>query len=110
VTLGLEMSDMSGLARAARASGRKTISISSEHLFQHSNIHDYGRYADVDLAIGGDAEASLPLLIEETRKLTTPEKRQAFATGSRRRTSKRTRSSSRTHGTGGSRARSASRA
>src|ERR1700681_4295425 len=75
VTLGLEMNDMSNLARAARASGRKTISISSEHLFQHSNIHDYGRYADVDLAIGGDAEASLPLLIEEARKLITPEKR-----------------------------------
>jgi acetolactate synthase-1/2/3 large subunit len=79
VTLGLEMSDMSNLARAARASGRKTISISSEHLFQHSNIHDYGRYADVDLAIGGDAEASLPLLIEEARKLITPDKRRAFA-------------------------------
>lgn len=79
VTLGLEMSDMSGVARAARAGGRRTISISSEHLFQHSNIHDYGRYADVDLAIAGDAEATLPSLIEEIRKLITPEKKSAFA-------------------------------
>jgi thiamine pyrophosphate-dependent acetolactate synthase large subunit-like protein len=79
VMLGLEMSDMSGVARAARASGRKTISISSEHLFHHSNIHDYGRYADVDLAIAGDAEATLPSLIDEIRKLVTPEKKSAFA-------------------------------
>jgi acetolactate synthase-1/2/3 large subunit len=79
VLLGLEMSDMSGVARAARANGRKTISISSEHLFHHSNIHDYGRYADVDLAIAGDAEATLPSLIEEIRKLMTPEKKSAFA-------------------------------
>jgi acetolactate synthase-1/2/3 large subunit len=79
VMLGLEMSDMSGLARTARANGRKTISISSEHLFHHSNIHDYGRYADVDLAIGGDAEATLPSLIDEIRKLITAEKKSAFA-------------------------------
>jgi acetolactate synthase-1/2/3 large subunit len=79
VYLGLEMSDMSALARTARANGRKTISISSEHLFHHSNIHDYGRYADVDLAIAGDAEATLPSLIEEIRRLTTPDKKSAFA-------------------------------
>jgi acetolactate synthase-1/2/3 large subunit len=79
VYLGLEMSDMSTLARTARANGRKTISISSEHLFHHSNIHDYGRYADVDLAIAGDAEATLPSLIEEIRRLTTPDKKSAFA-------------------------------
>jgi acetolactate synthase I/II/III large subunit len=79
VYLGLEMSDMSALARTARANGRKTISISSEHLFHHSNIHDYGRYADVDLAIAGDAEATLPSLIEEIRRLVTPDKKSAFA-------------------------------
>ena len=61
VTLGLEVTDMSAQARAARANGRKTISISAEHLFQGSNIHDFGRYADVDLAIAADAEATLPL-------------------------------------------------
>jgi acetolactate synthase-1/2/3 large subunit len=79
VTLALEMSDMSALARAARTSGRKTISISSEHLFQHSNIHDYGRYADVDLAIAGDAEATLPSLIEEIKKQLTTDRKRALA-------------------------------
>ncbi|MGH9204332.1 MAG: thiamine pyrophosphate-binding protein, partial [Vicinamibacterales bacterium] len=78
VTLGLEVTDMSGPARTARANGRKTISITSEHLFQGSNIHDFGRYADVDLAIAADGEATLPSLIEEIRRLTTAEKKTAF--------------------------------
>ena len=79
VTLGLEVSDMADAARTARADGRKTISISSELLFQGSNIHDFGRYADVDLAIAADAEATLPLLIEEIRRAMTPA-RKAVAT------------------------------
>ena len=64
-------------ARTARTNGRKTISISSEHLFQHSNIHDFGRYADVDLAIAADAETTLPSLIEEVRRLMTPDRKAA---------------------------------
>lgn len=79
VTLGLEVTDMSAQARVARANGRKTISISAEHLFQHSNIHDYGRYADVDLAIAADGEATLPSLIEEVRRLITPDRKAAMA-------------------------------
>ena len=78
VTLGLEVTDMSVPARVARANGRKTISISAEHLFQGSNIHDFGRYADVDLAIAADAEATLPSLIEEIRRQTTPERKSAI--------------------------------
>jgi thiamine pyrophosphate-dependent acetolactate synthase large subunit-like protein len=84
VTLGLEVTDMSAQARAARAGNRKTISISAEHLFQGSNIHDYGRYADVDLAIAADAEATLPSLIEEVRRQITPARKSAIqARGSR---------------------------
>lgn len=79
VTLGLEVTDMSAQARTARANGRKTISISAEHLFQHSNIHDYGRYAEVDLAIAADGEATLPSLIEEVRRLITPDRKAAMA-------------------------------
>src|SRR5262249_24555423 len=71
VTLGLEVVDMSAVARAARTRGHKTISLSAEHLFQHSNIHDFGRYADVELAIAADAETTLPSLIEEVRRLMT---------------------------------------
>ncbi len=79
VTLGLEVTDMSAPARTARANGRKTISITSEYLFQGSNIHDFGRYSEVDLAIAADAEATLPALIEEIRKQTTPERKSAIA-------------------------------
>jgi acetolactate synthase-1/2/3 large subunit len=78
VTLGLEVVDMSAAARVARTNGRKTISLSSEHLFQHSNIHDFGRYADVDLAIAADAEATLPSLIEEVRRQMTPDRKAAI--------------------------------
>jgi thiamine pyrophosphate-dependent acetolactate synthase large subunit-like protein len=78
VTLGLEVSDMSAQARTARANGRKTISISAEHLFQGSNIHDFGRYADVDLAIAADGDATLPALIEEIRRQITPERKSAI--------------------------------
>ncbi|HEY7448222.1 MAG TPA: thiamine pyrophosphate-binding protein, partial [Vicinamibacterales bacterium] len=84
VTLGLEVSDMSVAARTARISGGKTISICAEHLFQHSNIHDFGRYSEVDLVIAADAEATLPALIEEIRRLVTPDRKNAFqARGSR---------------------------
>ncbi|HEY7443063.1 MAG TPA: thiamine pyrophosphate-binding protein [Vicinamibacterales bacterium] len=84
VTLGLEVSDMSVAARTARTNGGKTISISAEHLFQHSNIHDFGRYSEVDVVIAADAEATLPALIEEIRRLVTPERKSAFqARGSR---------------------------
>jgi thiamine pyrophosphate-dependent acetolactate synthase large subunit-like protein len=70
---------MSAVARTARTNGLKTISISSEHLFQHSNIHDFGRYADVDLAIAADAETTLPALIEEVRHLMTADRKAAAA-------------------------------
>ena len=78
VTLGLELNDMSAAARTARTSGGKTISICAEYLSQGRNIHDYGNYSDVDVAIAADAEATLPSLIEELRRLITPEKRRTF--------------------------------
>jgi acetolactate synthase I/II/III large subunit len=78
VTLGLELNDMSAAARTARTGGGKTISICSEYLSQGRNIHDYGNYSDVDVAIAADAEATLPSLIEEIRRLVTPDKRRAF--------------------------------
>src|SRR5262245_53822460 len=73
VTLGLELNDMAAQARAARASGGKTISICAEYLSQGRNIHDYGNYSEVDLAIAADGEATLPSLIEEMKRLITPE-------------------------------------
>ena len=72
------MNDMSAVARAGRANGRKTISIDAMQLYQGRNVHDFGNYAEVDLAIGADAEATLPSLIEEIRRLMTPEKKTAW--------------------------------
>jgi thiamine pyrophosphate-dependent acetolactate synthase large subunit-like protein len=77
-TLGLELNDMAAAARTARANGGKTISICAEYLSQGRNIHDYGNYSEVDIAIAADGEATLPSLIEEIRRLITPEKRRAF--------------------------------
>jgi acetolactate synthase-1/2/3 large subunit len=68
VVIGLELNDMSASVRAMRAAGGKTISICSEYLFQGHNIHDFGGYQEVDLAIAGDGEATLPHLIEELRR------------------------------------------
>ncbi len=60
---------MAGPVRTAQANGGRTISICSEYLFQRPNIHDFGNYAEVDLPIAADAEATLPALIEEVRNL-----------------------------------------
>ena len=68
VILGLELNDMTASVRAVRASGGKTISICSEYLSQGHNIHDFGNYSEVDVAIAADGEATLPALIEEIRK------------------------------------------
>jgi thiamine pyrophosphate-dependent acetolactate synthase large subunit-like protein len=68
VILGLELNDLSPSVRTARAAGGKTISICSEYLAQGHNIHDFGNYSEVDVAIAADGEATLPALIEEIRR------------------------------------------
>jgi acetolactate synthase I/II/III large subunit len=78
VTLCLEVGDASGTARAAHARGGKVINIASTDLFQKSNIQDFGHYAEVDIDIGADAEATLPALIEECRRLITPDRKRAL--------------------------------
>ncbi len=78
LVLGLENNDMSGRAGTARANQGKSISICSEYLFQGANIHDFGDYAEVDLAIAGDAEATLPALTEEVRRLATRDRIRFF--------------------------------
>jgi len=78
VTLCLEVNDISTTARMARARGGKVINISSLGLYLKSNIQDFGRYADVDIDMGADAEATLPALIEECKRLITPDRRRAM--------------------------------
>ena len=91
VVLGLEVSDFwqathaqtpvnrTGMeSRPTTKSGAKLITISSADLVSKSNYQDLGPYADVDLAIAADAEASLPALIEACRKLITGDRKRVF--------------------------------
>jgi thiamine pyrophosphate-dependent acetolactate synthase large subunit-like protein len=47
-------------------------------LSHKSNIQDFGHYADIDLDIGADGEATLPYLIEACKKLITADRQRAF--------------------------------
>ena len=44
------------------------INISMQDVFLHSNYQDFQRYMPVELAINGDAQASLPQLIDEVKR------------------------------------------
>ena len=79
LTLCLEVNDLQNEARAARQRGGKIISISSLALNHKANIQDFGHYADIDLDIGGDAEATLPSLIEEIKRQMSANQRAAIA-------------------------------
>ncbi len=52
--------------------------ITCSDLSSHSNYQDFGRYADVDMAIAADAQATLPSLIEACKKLITPDRKAAI--------------------------------
>jgi acetolactate synthase-1/2/3 large subunit len=78
VVLALETGDISAVTRQARERDAKVISVASTHLFQRSNYQDVMRYAEVDMSIAADAEATLPALIEELKRLTTDARREAF--------------------------------
>ena len=58
--------------------GAKSISISSLDLFMKSNIQDFQPMSQADLAIAGDAEATLPSLIEEVKKQMTADRKRVF--------------------------------
>jgi thiamine pyrophosphate-dependent acetolactate synthase large subunit-like protein len=57
----------------------RVVDISMHDVFLHSNYQDFQRYWPVDLSINGDAEASLPALTEEVRRLVTDDRKRAFA-------------------------------
>jgi thiamine pyrophosphate-dependent acetolactate synthase large subunit-like protein len=58
--------------------GTKLISISAIELNHKSNYQDFGRYVEVDLNITGDAEATLPELIDAVKSLITADRKRAF--------------------------------
>jgi acetolactate synthase I/II/III large subunit len=91
VVLGLEVQDfwmathsmtpinrMGMESRSITKPGAKLITIYSGDLYGKSNYQDFGRYAEVDLSIAADAEATLPALIEACKKLITPNRRSAM--------------------------------
>jgi acetolactate synthase I/II/III large subunit len=59
--------------------GAKLISISAVVLNHKANYQDFQRYAEVDLNIPGDAEATLPALIEAVKRLINADRKRAFA-------------------------------
>jgi thiamine pyrophosphate-dependent acetolactate synthase large subunit-like protein len=63
--------------RVTRA-GAKVLSISSKDLYTKSNYQDFQRYAEVDLAIAADAQATLPALIEACRREITGDRRRVL--------------------------------
>jgi thiamine pyrophosphate-dependent acetolactate synthase large subunit-like protein len=78
VVLGLELSDFYGTVNtyidngenrreAVTKPGTKLISIGSGDYYLKSNYQDFQRFQPVDLSIAGDAEATLPALIEAVK-------------------------------------------
>jgi acetolactate synthase I/II/III large subunit len=89
VILGLEALDLWSVVnsfhdqvrRSSRSlvkPGTKLISISAGDLYTKSNYQEFNRFTEVDMAIAADAEASLPALIEETKRQITPERKRVF--------------------------------
>jgi len=89
VILGLEVNDFWGtintyrdqLHRSSRSllkPGAKTIAISMRDLGVKANYQDIQRFPALDLTITGDAEATLPSLVEAVKRLATGDRRRAF--------------------------------
>jgi acetolactate synthase-1/2/3 large subunit len=79
VVLGLEVNDLWGAVNNYRdrivresapvmKSTAKLITISAADLLMHPNIQDFQRYQPADLAISGDGEATLPILVEAVKR------------------------------------------
>ncbi len=89
VVVGLEIANFYGAVnimrdqlerttRPATRAGVKLVTITAGDLAVKANYQDFQRYAEIDLALAGDGEATLPSLIEAVRRLVTPERRTAY--------------------------------
>ena len=89
VILALEVNDLFGslnafndrIVRATRPTYKKDtkiVTLGSRDLYMKANYQDFGRYQEADLTIAGDAEASLPTLIEQVKRLVDDGKKSAF--------------------------------
>jgi acetolactate synthase-1/2/3 large subunit len=89
VVLLLEVADpwgqfhsLSDPHKELRYVGRKDVRIvnlSMQDVYIRSNYQDHQRYLPVDLSINGDAQASLPALIDEVRRVTSDDRRRGLA-------------------------------
>jgi acetolactate synthase I/II/III large subunit len=70
--------DGSGTQQSRIKPGTKLVTISSVELNQKSNYQDFQRFQAVDLAMVGDAEASLPSLIEAVKMAISNDKKAAY--------------------------------
>ncbi len=91
VILGLEVQDFYSIthqmtpinrfgmeSRPTTKPGAKIITISAVELSHKSNNQDFGRYIEADISITGDAEVTLPELIEAVKRQTTSDRRRAM--------------------------------
>jgi acetolactate synthase I/II/III large subunit len=89
VVVGLEVANFFGTvntyrdqvertSKPATRTGAKLVTITAGELNSKSNYQDFQRYAEVDLALAGDAEATLPSLIEEVKRQLTGDRRRAI--------------------------------
>ena len=87
--VGLEVGNFFGAVHAFRdqlhrssrpvtKAGTKLVNITATDLFVKANYQDFQRYPELDLAIAGDAEATLPALIEAVKRLITADRRSVF--------------------------------
>jgi acetolactate synthase I/II/III large subunit len=65
--------------RLNRRAGLKVIHIGTENLLVKANFSEIQRYAEADLSISGDAEATMPSLIEAVKREITPARASALA-------------------------------
>ena len=90
VILGLELTDFWGVVNAfvdnkeklqerVAKEQVKLVSISTGDYYIKSNYQDFQRFQPVDLPIAGDAEATLPTLIEAVKQALTPASRSRAA-------------------------------
>jgi thiamine pyrophosphate-dependent acetolactate synthase large subunit-like protein len=90
VILGLELTDFWGTVNDADDAatnaqrlrvkpGTKLISIGVADLYIRANYQDFERYQSVDLSIGADAEATLPMLTEYVKQAIPADRRAMIA-------------------------------
>jgi acetolactate synthase I/II/III large subunit len=89
VILALEMNDLWGVLnqfsdrivrsyRQVYKKDTKVVTVGSRDLYLKANYQDFARFQEVDLAIAGDGEASLPALTEAVKRLIDEGRKSAY--------------------------------